>query len=42
MQWQETISDTYLTDTPPCFPSIEPNTYLSFPKEALQAYQAML
>ena len=25
IQWQETISDTYLTYTPPCFPFIEPN-----------------
>ena len=28
MQWKETISDTYLTDTPPCFPFIEPNISL--------------
>ena len=27
-QWQETISDTYLTDTPPCFAFIEPNISL--------------
>ena len=29
IQWQETISDTYLTDTPLCFPSIEPNIHIS-------------
>ena len=28
MPWQETISDTYLTYTPPCFPFIEPNISL--------------
>ena len=28
IQWQKTISDTYLTDTPPCFPFILPNTSL--------------
>ena len=39
IQWHETISDA---DTPPCFPFIEPNTYLSFPKQASQAYQATL
>ena len=25
IQWKETISDPYLTDTPSCFPFIEPN-----------------
>ena len=25
IQWKETISDAYLTDTPSCFPFIEPN-----------------
>ena len=25
IQWKETISDAYLTDTPLCFPFIEPN-----------------
>ena len=28
IQWQKTISDTYLTYTPPCFPFIEPNVSL--------------
>ena len=28
IQWQETISDAYLTDTPPYFPFIEPNVSL--------------
>ena len=26
-QWQETISDAYLTDTPSCFPFIEPRKH---------------
>ena len=25
IQWKETISDAYLTDTPSCFPFIDPN-----------------
>ena len=29
IQWQETISDAYLTDTPPYFPFIELNISLS-------------
>ena len=28
IQRQETINDTYLTDTPPCFPFIEPDISL--------------
>ena len=28
IQWQETISDAYLTDTPSYFPFIEPNISL--------------
>ena len=28
IQWRKTISDTYLTDTLPCFPFIEPNISL--------------
>ena len=28
IQWQETISDAYLTYTPLCFPFIEPNISL--------------
>ena len=28
IQWQETISDAYLTDTPSYFPFIEPNVSL--------------
>ena len=28
IQWQETINDAYLTDTPSYFPLVEPNTSL--------------
>ena len=40
IQLQGTISDAYLTDTPPCFPCIEPNISLleslaSIPSNAL-------
>ena len=34
IQWQETISDTYLTDTPPYFPFIELDISL-LPQESL-------
>ena len=46
IQWQETISDAYLTDTPPCFPFIEPNISLlsqgGLANSGSQAYQATL
>ena len=42
IQWKETISDAYLTDTPSCFPLIEPNisplpqgSLVSIPSNAL-------
>ena len=39
IQWQETISDTYLTDTSSCFPFIEPNISL-LPQGGLATIQS--